>query len=120
MTARWTKVGSGFIAHLPITIVEERKHAGEVKVMIDEIGSLMASNIVTIVGAVWYVSTRVSSIKHSLASMQAEMSEIREDLRQAREGRAKLHEKLLDLSERVTIQEVKSKSTRVGLGKIKE
>jgi hypothetical protein len=88
--------------------------------MVDEIGSLMASNIVTIVGAVWYVSTRVSSIKHSLASMQAEMQEIKDDLRQSREGRAKLHEKLLDLSERVTIQEVKSKSTRIGLGKIKE
>ena len=41
--------------------------------MMDEIGSLMASNLVTIVGAVWYVSTRVSSIKHSLASMQLEM-----------------------------------------------
>lgn len=84
----------------------------------NEVGSLITSNIVTIVGAVWYVSTRVSSIKHSLDNMHSEMSEIKEDLRQAREGRAKLHEKLQDLSERVTIQEVKSKSTRVGLGKI--
>jgi hypothetical protein len=47
--------------------------------------------------------------------MEAEMSEIKEEIRQSREGRAKLHEKLQDLSERVTIQEVKSKSTRVGL-----
>ena len=86
--------------------------------MMDEIGSLMASNLVTIVGAVWYVSPRVSSIKHSLASMQLEMQEIKDDLRQAREGRAKLHDKLQDLSERVTIQEVKSKSTRIGLGKV--
>ena len=102
------------------TTVEEPRHAGEDKLVMDEIGSLMASNIVTIVGAVWYVSTRVSSINNSLKNMQSEMHEIREDLRQAREGRAKLHEKLQDLSERVTIQEVKSKSTRVGLGKISE
>ena len=81
----------------------------------DEIASLITSNIVTIVGAVWYVSTRVSSINNKLESMQAEMSDIKDELRQAREGRAKLHEKLQDLSERVTIQEVKSKSTRVGL-----
>lgn len=81
----------------------------------DEIASLITSNIVTIVGAVWYVSTRVSSINNRLESMQAEMSDIKDELRQAREGRAKLHEKLQDLSERVTIQEVKSKSTRVGL-----
>ena len=81
----------------------------------DEISSLITSNIVTIVGAVWYVSTRVSSINNKLESMQAEMSDIKDELRQAREGRAKLHEKLQDLSERVTIQEVKSKSTRVGL-----
>jgi chromosome segregation ATPase len=83
--------------------------------MMDEIASLITSNIVTIVGAVWYVSTRVSSINNKLESMQAEMSDIKDELRQAREGRAKLHEKLQDLSERVTIQEVKSKSTRVGL-----
>jgi chromosome segregation ATPase len=83
--------------------------------MMDEIASLITSNIVTIVGAVWYVSTRVSSINNRLESMQAEMSDIKDELRQAREGRAKLHEKLQDLSERVTIQEVKSKSTRVGL-----
>jgi chromosome segregation ATPase len=57
----------------------------------------------------------VSSINNKLESMQAEMSDIKDELRQAREGRAKLHEKLQDLSERVTIQEVKSKSTRVGL-----
>ena len=100
------------------TTVVEPGLDGKARVMIDEIGSLMASNIVTIVGAVWYVSTRVSSIKHSLASMQAEMQEIKDDLRQAREGRAKLHDKLQDLSERVTIQEVKSKSTRIGLGKV--
>ena len=86
----------------------------------DEIASLITSNIVTIVGAVWYVSTRVSSINNKLESMQAEMSDIKEDLRQAREGRAKLHEKLRDLSERVVIQEVKNKSTRIGLGKMKE
>jgi chromosome segregation ATPase len=86
----------------------------------DEISSLITSNIVTIVGAVWYVSTRVSSINNKLESMQAEMSDIKEDLRQAREGRAKLHEKLRDLSERVVIQEVKNKSTRIGLGKMKE
>jgi|TARA_R100001224_G_scaffold40144_1_gene22950 chromosome segregation ATPase len=83
--------------------------------VMDEIASLITSNIVTIVGAVWYVSTRVSSINNKLESMQAEMSDIKDELRQAREGRAKLHEKLQDLSERVTIQEVKSKSTRVGL-----
>ena len=83
--------------------------------VMDEIASLITSNIVTIVGAVWYVSTRVSSINNKLESMQAEMSYIKDELRQAREGRAKLHEKLQDLSERVTIQEVKSKSTRVGL-----
>ena len=83
--------------------------------VMDEIPSLITSNIVTIVGAVWYVSTRVSSINNKLESMQAEMSDIKDELRQAREGRAKLHEKLQDLSERVTIQEVKSKSTRVGL-----
>tara|TARA_R100000655_G_scaffold2455_2_gene9615 strand:- start:315 stop:578 length:264 start_codon:yes stop_codon:yes gene_type:complete len=86
----------------------------------DEISSLITSNIVTIVGAVWYVSTRVSSINNKLESMQAEMSDIKEDLRQAREGRAKLHDKLRDLSERVVIQEVKNKSTRIGLGKMKE
>ena len=103
-----------------ITIAEALKPDGEGSLVMDEIGSLMASNIVTIVGAVWYVSTRVSSINNSLKNMQTEMSEIREDLRQAREGRARLHEKLQDLSERVTIQEVKSKSTRIGLGKIKE
>ena len=79
----------------------------------DEIASLITSNIVTIVGAVWYVSTRVSSINNKLESMQAEMSDIKEDLRQAREGRAKLHDKLRDLSERVVIQEVKNKSTRI-------
>ena len=83
--------------------------------VMDEIASLITSNIGTIVGAVWYVSTRVSSINNKLESMQAEMSDIKDELRQAREGRAKLHEKLQDLSERVTIQEVKSKSTRVGL-----
>jgi chromosome segregation ATPase len=83
--------------------------------VMDEISSLITSNIVTIVGAVWYVSTRVSSINNKLESMQAEMSDIKDELRQAREGRAKIHEKLQDLSERVTIQEVKSKSTRVGL-----
>tara|TARA_Y100000592_G_C5367424_1_gene266770 strand:+ start:243 stop:506 length:264 start_codon:yes stop_codon:yes gene_type:complete len=83
--------------------------------VMDEIASLITSNIVTIVGAVWYVSTRVSSINNKLESMQAEMSDIKDELRQAREGRAKIHEKLQDLSERVTIQEVKSKSTRVGL-----
>ena len=83
--------------------------------VMDEIASLITSNIVTIVGAVWYGSTRVSSINNKLESMQAEMSDIKDELRQAREGRAKLHEKLQDLSERVTIQEVKSKSTRVGL-----
>ena len=83
--------------------------------VMDEIASLITSNIVTIVGAVWYVSTRVSSINNKLESMQAEMSDIKDELRQAREGRSKLHEKLQDLSERVTIQEVKSKSTRVGL-----
>lgn len=88
--------------------------------VMDEISSLITSNIVTIVGAVWYVSTRVSSINNKLESMQAEMSDIKEDLRQAREGRAKLHEKLRDLSERVVIQEVKNKSTRIGLGKMKE
>ena len=99
-------------------IAEALKLAGGVRLAMDEIGSLMASNIVTIVGAVWYVSTRVSSINNSLKNMQSEMHEIREDLRQAREGRARLHEKLQDLSERVTIQEVKSKSTRVGLGKV--
>ena len=86
----------------------------------DEIASLITSNIVTIVGAVWYVSTRVSSINNKLESMQAEMSDIKEDLRQAREGRAKLHDKLRDLSERVVIQEVKNKSTRIGLGKMNE
>ena len=86
-----------------------------VAMMMDEIASLITSNIVTIVGAVWYVSTRVSSINNKLESMQAEMSDIKDELHQAREGRAKLHEKLQDLSERVTIQEVKSKSTRVGL-----
>lgn len=84
----------------------------------DEIGSLITSNIVTIVGAVWYVSTRVSSINNKLESMQGDFLEVREELKQAREGRAKLHEKLQDLSERITIQEVKSKSTRVGLGKV--
>ena len=99
------------------TTVAAHAHDGKGSMM-DEIGSLMASNLVTIVGAVWYVSTRVSSIKHSLASMQLEMQEIKDDLRQAREGRAKLHDKLQDLSERVTIQEVKSKSTRIGLGKV--
>jgi len=83
--------------------------------VMDEIPSLITSNIVTIVGAVWYVSTRVSSINNRLERMEAEMSEIKEEIRQSREGRAKLHEKLQDLSERVTIQEVKSKSTRVGL-----
>jgi chromosome segregation ATPase len=83
--------------------------------VMDEISSLITSNIVTIVGAVWYVSTRVSSINNKLESMQAEMSDIKDELRQTREGRAKIHEKLQDLSERVTIQEVKSKSTRVGL-----
>ena len=84
----------------------------------DEIGSLITSNIVTIVGAVWYVSTRVSSINNKLESMQGDFLEVREELKQAREGRAKLHEKLQDLSERITIQEVKSKSTRIGLGKV--
>lgn len=88
--------------------------------VMDEIASLITSNIVTIVGAVWYVSTRVSSINNKLESMQAEMSDIKEDLRQAREGRAKLHDKLRDLSERVVIQEVKNKSTRIGLGKMNE
>ena len=83
----------------------------------DEIASLITSNIVTIVGAVWYVSTRVSSINNKLESMQAEMSDIKEDLRQAREGRAKLHDKLRDLSERVVIQEVKNKSTPIVTGK---
>jgi septal ring factor EnvC (AmiA/AmiB activator) len=102
---------------LPIMTAGARGQGGKGSMM-DEIGSLMASNLVTIVGAVWYVSTRVSSIKHSLASMQLEMQEIKDDLRQSREGRAKLHDKLQDLSERITIQEVKSKSTRIGLGKV--
>lgn len=86
--------------------------------VMDEVASLITSNLVTIVGAVWYVSTRVSSINNKLESMQSDVSEMREELKAAREGRAKLHEKLQDLSERITIQEVKSKSTRVGLGKI--
>ena len=86
--------------------------------VMDEVASLITSNLVTIVGAVWYVSTRVSSINNKLESMQSDVSEMREELKAAREGRAKLHEKLQDLSERITIQEVKSKSTRVGLGKV--
>ena len=86
--------------------------------MPDELASLITSNLVTIVGAVWYVSTRVSSINNKLESMQGDFSEMREELKTAREGRARLHDKLQDLSERITIQEVKSKSTRVGLGKV--
>jgi DNA anti-recombination protein RmuC len=86
--------------------------------MPDELASLITSNLVTIVGAVWYVSTRVSSINNKLESMQGDFSEMREELKAAREGRARLHDKLQDLSERITIQEVKSKSTRVGLGKV--
>jgi len=86
--------------------------------MPDELASLITSNLVTIIGAVWYVSTRVSSINNKLESMRGDFSEMREELKAAREGRAKLHDKLQDLSERITIQEVKSKSTRIGLGKV--
>ena len=84
----------------------------------DEIASLITSNIVTIVGAVYYVSTKVSAINNKLETMQNDLSEVRDELKQAREGRAKLHEKLQDLSERVTIQEVKSKSTRIGIDRV--
>lgn len=81
----------------------------------EELGSIITSNIVTIVGAVWYVSTRVSSINHKLKGITEDMGQLREELKQAREGRAKIHDRLQDLSERITIQEVKTKSTRVGL-----
>ena len=86
----------------------------------DEIGSLIASNIVTIVGAVWYVSTRVSSLNHRLERIEEEMREIKKEIRQSRESRAKIYDKMRDLSERVTVQEVKNKSTRVGIGALGE
>ena len=88
--------------------------------VMDEIGSLIASNIVTIVGAVWYVSTRVSSLNHRLERIEEEMREIKKEIRQSRESRAKIYDKMRDLSERVTVQEVKNKSTRVGIGALNE
>ena len=88
--------------------------------VMDEIGSLIASNIVTIVGAVWYVSTRVSSLNHRLERIEEEMREIKKEIRQSRESRAKIYDKMRDLSERVTVQEVKNKSTRVGIGALGE
>lgn len=84
----------------------------------DEIASVITTNLVTIIGAVWYVSTRVASINNKLETLQAGFEEVRAEMKQAREGRAKLHEKLQDLSERITIQEVRNKSTRVGIGKM--
>jgi septal ring factor EnvC (AmiA/AmiB activator) len=82
--------------------------------VMDEIASLITSNIVTIVGSVWYVSTRVSSLNHRLERIEEEMGEIKKEIRQSRESRAKIYDKMRDLSERVTVQEVKNKSTRVG------
>ena len=86
----------------------------------DEIASLITSNIVTIVGSVWYVSTRVSSLNHRLKRIEEEMGEIKKEIRESRESRAKIYDKMRDLSERVTVQEVKNKSTRVGIGALGE
>jgi septal ring factor EnvC (AmiA/AmiB activator) len=61
-----------------------------------------------------YVSTRVSSLNHRLERIEEEMGEIKKEIRQSRESRAKIYDKMRDLSERVTVQEVKNKSTRVG------
>lgn len=88
--------------------------------VMDEIASLITSNIVTIVGSVWYVSTRVSSLNHRLERIEEEMGEIKKEIRQSRESRAKIYDKMRDLSERVTVQEVKNKSTRVGIGALGE
>ena len=88
--------------------------------VMDEIASLITSNIVTIVGSVWYVSTRVSSLNHRLERIEEEMGEIKKEIRQSRESRAKIYDKMRDLSERVTVQEVKNKSTRVGIGALAE
>ena len=81
----------------------------------EEIGSLIISNVVTLVGAVWYLSSRISMMQHKIEVFGSSIQALEKDIEAAREGRSKLWEKQNLLSERVTIQEMKSKSTMVGM-----
>ncbi len=62
----------------------------------------------TLVGAVWYLSYKISSMDLRLKLFLRQLENVEREIDVARTGRAKLWEKHSLLSERVTVQETKN------------
>ena len=69
--------------------------------------------------AVWHLGSRITTLCLEIRVVNDKLSAFEREIAMAREGRTKIHEKVTSLSERVTIQETKNKSTMIGANPLK-
>ena len=61
----------------------------------------------TIIGAVWFLSARISVLNHRMEAFERQMLNLDKGLVEARQGRSTLWEKHNELTNRVTVVETK-------------
>jgi hypothetical protein len=74
---------------------------------ISDILSITIPLVCTTVGAVWFLSARISVLSHRMDVFTREVEVLEKGLVEARSGRANLWEKHNELTNRVTVVETK-------------
>ena len=75
---------------------------------INDVLSVVVPLATTMIGTVWYLSHKISSMDLRVKLFLRSIENIEREIDAARDGRSKLWEKHNSLSERVTVQETKN------------
>lgn len=74
---------------------------------LEDLASIFGTNVLTLLGAVWFLSGKISVVNHRLSDLDNKIGQLEKGLDTARGGRAQIWEKHNELTNRVTAVETK-------------